>query len=69
MPSIVLVTEDNRVFNFNQSDYFLFPTAKNTTRQKKSWFGIEVINMDPLYDKINLNDIYFGMLFVKKYSF
>lgn len=73
MPNIKLIISNNTAkggsqFEFDPSDYFLFPTAKFTTRATSAWFGLEWVNVTetkPVKD----DEFYLGMLFFKKYQF
>ena len=44
MPDLILNLPNDRMLSFNSSEYFIYPTHKNTTQAVEALFGLEILN-------------------------
>ena len=63
MPTIILKDREKELFEFNSSDYFIYPTHLNSTSAIQSQLGIQI------FHHVNYtHTVSFGRLFVQKYG-
>ena len=69
MPVVELVLGQDRMLQFNSSEYFMYPTHKNTTSNTEAMYGLTVLQIvqdeqgTPVESVMPTQKFFFGLLF------